>query len=36
LPLSKPLPTTTTGLYTICCKKSHPEDGQKIARNMFS
>ena len=36
LPLSKPLPTTTRGHYTICCKKFQscaPEDGQKIARN---
>jgi len=34
LPLAKPLPTTTTGHYTICCKKSQsyaPDDGQKIA-----
>jgi len=33
MPLSKPLPTTTTGHYTICCKKSQscaPEDGQKL------
>jgi hypothetical protein len=32
-------PTTTTGHYTICCKKSQsfaPEDGQTFARNMFS
>ena len=39
LPLSEPLPTTTTGHYTICCKKSQscaPEDGQKIAWNMLS
>ena len=39
LPLSEPLPTTTTGHYTICCKKSQScahEDGQKIARNMLS
>ena len=31
--------TTTTGHYTICCKKSQscaPEDGQKFARNMLS
>jgi hypothetical protein len=30
LPLSEPLPTTTTGHYTICCKESQscaPEDG---------
>jgi hypothetical protein len=34
LPRSEPLPTTTTGHYTICCKKSQscaPEDGQKFA-----
>ena len=39
LPRSEPLPTTTTGHYTICCKKYHycaPEDGQKFARNMSS
>ena len=39
LPLSEPLPTTTTGHYTICCKKSQscaPEDGQKFALNMLS
>jgi len=33
LPLSEPLPTTTTGYYIICCKKSQsypPEDGQKL------
>ena len=34
LPLSEPLPTTTTGHYTICCKKPQscaPEDGQTFA-----
>jgi len=33
LPLSEPLPTTTTGHYTICCKPHSyaPEDGQTIA-----
>jgi hypothetical protein len=39
LPRSEPLPITTTGHYTICCKKYQscaPEDGQKIARNMLS
>ena len=39
LPCSEPLPTTTTGHYTICCKKPQsctPEDGQKFARNMLS
>ena len=38
LPLSKPLPTTTTGHYIICCKsQSYASDvGQKIARNMLS
>ena len=39
LPRSEPLPTTTTGHYTICCKKPQscaPEDGQKFARNMLS
>ena len=40
LPRSEPLPTTTTGHYTICCKKKPqsyaPEDGQKFARNMLS
>ena len=39
LPLSEPLPTTTTGHYTVCCKKSQscaPEDGQKFARNVLS
>ena len=39
LPLSESLPTTTTGHYTICCKKSQscaPEDGQKFSRNMLS
>ena len=39
LPRSEPLPTTITGHYTICCKKSQscaPEDGQKFARNMLS
>jgi hypothetical protein len=37
LPLSGPQPTTALGHYTICCKsQSHaPEDGQKVARNMF-
>jgi hypothetical protein len=31
-------PTTTLGHYTTCCKSQScaPEDGQKIARNMFS
>ena len=39
LPRSEPLPTTTTGHYTTCCKKPRscaPEDGQKFARNMLS
>ena len=39
LPRSEPLPTTTTGHYTICCKKPQscaPEDGQKFAQNMLS
>jgi len=39
LPLSEPLPTTTTGHYTVCSKKSQsyaPEDEQIIARNMLS
>ena len=40
LPRSEPLPTTTTGDYTICCKKKPqactPEDGQRFARNMLS
>ena len=39
LPRSEPLPTTTTGHYTICCKKPQycaPEDGQNFARNMLS
>ena len=33
LPRSEPLPTTTTGHYTICCKKPQsyaPEDGQNL------
>ena len=37
--LLAPLPTTTTGHYTTCCKKPQscaPEDGQKFARNMLS
>ena len=39
LPRSEPLPTTTTGHYTICCKKPQscaPEYGQNFARNMLS
>ena len=39
LPRSEPLPTTTTGHYTTCCKNPQscaPEDGQKFARNMLS
>jgi len=39
LPLSKPMPTTTTWHYTICCKKFQsyaPEGRQKIAQNMLS
>ena len=38
LPLSEPLPTTTTGHYIICCisQSYAPEDGQKIAQNMLS
>jgi len=38
LPFSEPLPTKTTGHYTICCKNLsyNPEDGQKIARIMLS
>ena len=38
-PRSELLPTTTTGHYTIFCKKSQscaPEDGQNFARNMLS
>jgi hypothetical protein len=37
---SENLPTTSTGHYTICCKKKSQfcasEDGQKLARNMLS
>ena len=39
LPRSEPLPTTTTGHYTTCCKKPQsyaPEDWQKFPRNMLS
>jgi len=38
LPLSGPQPTTTPGHYTTRCKSQSyvPEDGQKVARNMFS
>jgi len=39
LPRSEPLPTTTTGHYTICYKKPQscaPEDGQKFARNLLN
>jgi hypothetical protein len=36
---SETLLATSTGHYTICCKKSQscaPEDGQTFARNMLS
>jgi hypothetical protein len=36
---SETLPTTSTGHYTICCKKTQscaPEDGQRFVRNMLS
>ena len=38
LPLSGPLPTTTSGHCTTCCKSQSyaPEDGQKVARKMLS
>ena len=39
LPPSEPLPTTTTGHYTIWYKKSQScalEDGQRFARNMLT
>jgi hypothetical protein len=40
LPRSEPLPTTTTGHYTICCKQKSqfcaPEDGQNLPETCWA